>query len=123
METSDPIKGVAHVNNLLGPRGGLSHIKRPGHTHYGEQHDQCQQGGRQFVEDSPHISEEKKAWLKRWLLERLSRRGIGRAAEVSLTRLLGFTAEVSAELPDDLNLKVGQARGLVQLLRLEAAGR
>jgi len=34
--------------------------------------------------------------------------------------LLDFIAEVYAESPDDLNVKVCQARGVVQLLRLEA---
>jgi hypothetical protein len=34
--------------------------------------------------------------------------------------LLDFIAEVYAESPDDLNLKVCQVRGVVQLLRLEA---
>ena len=108
------------MNNLLCPRCGLSHIKRNGHTHYGEQNYQCQKCGRQFVEASQHLSEEKKALIKRLLLERLSLRGICRAAEVSLTWLLGFIAAVYAELPDDLNCRVGEARGVVQLLRLEA---
>jgi insertion element IS1 protein InsB len=39
---------------------------------------------------------------------------------VSLTWLLDFIAEVYAESPDDLNVKICQARGVVQLLRLEA---
>jgi hypothetical protein len=34
--------------------------------------------------------------------------------------LLDFIAEIYAESPDDLNVKVCQARGVVQLLRLEA---
>jgi hypothetical protein len=75
---------------------------------------------RQFVEDSQHISEEKKALIKRLRLERLSLRGVCRVAEVSLTWLLGFITEIYAELPDDLNVKVCEARGVVQLLRLEA---
>jgi len=56
-------------------------------------------------------------------LSRSGLRGICRAAEVSLTWLLGLIAEVYAELPDDLNVKVCEARGVAQLLRLEAAGR
>jgi len=108
------------VNNLLCPRCGLSHIKRNGHTHYGEQNYLCKKCNRQFVENSQHVSEEKKALIKRLLLERLSLRGICRATEVSLTWLLGFIAEVYADLPDDLNVKVCEARGVVQLLRLEA---
>ena len=108
------------MNNLLCPRCGLSHIKRNGHPSYGEQNYQSKRCGRQFVEDSQHVSEEKKALIKRLLLERLSLRGSCRAAEVSLTWLLGFIAEIYAELPDDLNVKIGEARGIVQLLRLEA---
>ena len=40
-------------------------------------------------------------------------------AEVSLTWLLSFIAEIYADLPDDLNVTKGEARGVVQL-RLEA---
>jgi len=98
----------------------LSHIKRNGHPHYGEQNYLCKSCRRQFVEDSQHVGEEKKALIKRLLLERLSLRGICRGAEVSLTWLLGFLAEIYAELPDDLNVQVWEARGVVQLLRLEA---
>jgi len=111
------------VNNLLCPRCGLSHIKRNGHTHYGEQNYLCKKCNRQFVENSQRVSEEEKALIQRLLLERLSLRGICRGAEVSLTWLLGFIAEVSAALPDDLNVQAWEARGVVQLLRLEAAGR
>jgi insertion element IS1 protein InsB len=98
----------------------LSHIKRNGHTYYGKQNYQCKQCRRQFVADSQHIGEEKRNLIKRLLLERLSLRGICRSAEISLTWLLGFIAEIYAELPDHLNLKVRAARGLVQLWRLEA---
>jgi insertion element IS1 protein InsB len=56
--------------------------------------------------------------IKVLLLERLSLRGICRVTGVSLTWLLDFIAEVYAESPDDLNVKVCQARGAVQLLRL-----
>ena len=108
------------MNNLLCPRCGLSHIKRSGHTHYGQQNYLCKKRNRQFVENSQLVSEEKKALVKRLPLERLSLRGICRGSEVSLTWLLGFIAEVYADLPDDLNLKVCEARGVVQLLRLEA---
>ncbi|MEP7336741.1 MAG: IS1 family transposase [Acidobacteriota bacterium] len=97
----------------------FSHIKRNGHTHYGEQNYLCKKCGRQFVQDLQHISEEKKALIKRLLLERLSLCGICRATEVSLTWLLGFIAEVYADLPADLNVKVCEANS-VQLLRLEA---
>src|SRR5215813_11518484 len=124
METSEiPFPGLALVNNLLCPRCGLSRLKRNGHTSYGGQNSQRQQWGRQFVADSRRIGDERKALIRRLPLGRLSLRGICRAAQVSLTGLLGFLAEVDAELPDDLNVKVRAARGVVQLLRLEAAGR
>jgi insertion element IS1 protein InsB len=108
------------MNNLRCPQCGLSHIKRNGYTHYGKQHYRCKDCDRQFVEDSQHIGEEVKDLIKVLLLERLSLRGICRVTRVSLTWLLDFIAEVYAELPDDLNVKACQARGVVQLLRLEA---
>ena len=58
--------------------------------------------------------------IKRVLLERLSLGGVCRAVEVSLTWLLRFITEIYAESPEDLNVKVCETRGLVQLLRLEA---
>jgi hypothetical protein len=54
----------------------------------------------------------------------LNRRTIGPARRLLRRRsqpgLLGFIAEAYAGLPDDLNVKVCEARGVVQLLRLEA---
>src|SRR6266545_1530068 len=108
------------MNNLSCPQCGLSHIKRNGYTHYGKQNYRCKDCDRQFVEDSQHIGEEEKDLIKVLLLERLSLRGIRRVTGVSLTWLLDFIAEIYAESPDDFNVKVCQARGVVQLLRLEA---
>jgi insertion element IS1 protein InsB len=108
------------MNNFRCPQCGLSHIKRNGYTHYGKQNYRCKDCDRQFVEDSQHIGEEMKDLIKVLLLERLSLRGICRVTPVSLTWLLDFIAEVYAESPDDLNAKVCQARGVIQLLRLEA---
>ena len=108
------------MNNLRCPQCGLSHIKRNGYTHYGKQNYRCKDCDRQFVEDSQHIGEEVKDLIKVLLLERLSLRGICRVTRVSLTWLLDFIAEVYEESPDDLNVKVCQALGVVQLLRLEA---
>jgi hypothetical protein len=88
--------------------------------YYGKQNYPCKDCDRQFVEDSQRIGEEVKDLIKVLLLERLSLRGICRVTEVSLTRLLDFIAEVYAESPDDLNVRVCQARGVVQVLRLEA---
>lgn len=111
------------MNNLHCPQCGLSHIKRNGHTSYGKQNYQCQACGRQFVEDSQEVSDEKKELIRRLLLERLSLRGICRCTKVSLTWLLGFIAEIYAALPDHLNLKIGQSRGAIQLLRHGSRGR
>jgi insertion element IS1 protein InsB len=108
------------MTNLRCPQCGLSHIKRNGYTHYGKQNYPCKDCDRQFVEDSQRIGEEVKNLIKVLLLERLSLRGICRVTRVSLTWLLDFIAKVYAESPDDLNVRVCQARGVVQLLRLEA---
>ena len=108
------------MHKLRCPQCGLSHIKRNGLTHYEKQNYRCKDCDRQFVEDSQHINEEVKDLIKVLLLERLSLRGICRVTGVSLTWLLDFIAEFYAESPDDLNVKVCQARGVVQLLRLEA---
>jgi IS1 family transposase len=75
--------------------------------------------GSQFVADSQRISSEKKALIKRLLLERLSLRGICRAVGVSLSWLLQFIAELYEALPEDLNLINHSQRGPVRLLRLE----
>src|SRR5215813_13479069 len=88
------------MNNLRCPLCGLSHIKRNGYTHYGKKNYRCKDCDRQFVEDSQHIGEEVKDLIK--------------------VLLLDFIAEVYAQSPDDLNVKICQARGVVQLLRLEA---
>jgi hypothetical protein len=98
----------------------LSHIKRNGYTHYGRQNYRCKDCDRQFVEDSQLIGEEVKDLIKALLLERLSLRGICRVTRVSLTWLPDFIVEVYSESPDDLNVKICQARGVVQLLRLGA---
>ena len=96
---------------------------RNGYTYYGAQNYECKNCGRQCLADSQPSGEEKKALLKRLLLARLSLDGIRRAAELSLTWWLGFSAEVYAELPDKVNVEVCHARGLVQLWGREAAGR
>ena len=108
------------MNYLRCPQCGVSHIKRNGYTHYGKQNYRCKDCDRQFVENSQRIGEEMKDLIKVLLLERLSLRGICRVTGVSLTWLHDFIAEVYAESPDDLNVKVCQACGVVQLLRLEA---
>jgi insertion element IS1 protein InsB len=109
------------MNNLGCPQCGLSHSKRNGHTHYGKQNHQCLNCGRQFVEDSQRITEQKRQMIKRLLLERLSLLGICRVMNISLRWLLSFIAEIYESLPDDLNLRLPLSpTGQVKLLRLEA---
>lgn len=109
------------MNKLHCPRCGLSHIKRNGFTHYGNQNYRCKDCDRQFVEDSQHIGEELKDLIEVLLLERLSLRGICRVTGVSLTWLLHFITELYCALPNDLNVTLSQARkSAIRLVRLEA---
>jgi IS1 family transposase len=109
------------MNNLRCPRCGVSHIKKNGHTSYGKQNHRCLECGRQFVEHSQRIEEGERAMIRRLLLERVALLGICRVMDVSLRWLLDFVAELYAELPDDLNVRVPARRGRrVALRRLEA---
>jgi insertion element IS1 protein InsB len=109
------------MNNLHCPRCGLSHIKRNGHTSYGEQNYQCLECRREFVADSQHIGEETRQLIRRLLLERLSLGGICRVTGVSLRWLLDFISALYETLPADLNVQLPEtAPGRVQCLRLEA---
>lgn len=109
------------MNNLNCPGCGLSQIKRNGHTHYGEQNYRCKNCGRQFVENSQHISEAERDLIRQLLLERLSLLGICRVMKVSLRWLLTFIGEVYDCLPKDLNVELPhRTSGQVELLRLEA---
>ena len=59
--------------------------------------------GRQFVEQSQRVSEEKKELINKLLLERIPLRGICRVIGVSLTWLLGYIVEIYKQLPENLN--------------------
>lgn len=90
-----------------------SKIKKNGHTHYGKQNYQCLECSRQFVEQSQHVSKEKKELINRLLLERIPLRGICRVIGVSLTWLLGYIMTVYQDLPDNLNAEeVGDYNGV-----------
>ena len=108
------------MNKLLCPQCGVSHIKRNGHTANGKQKYQCKECPRQCVENSQPVRAEKRELSRRLLLERLSLRGICRVMAVSMPWLLGFMAEVYAELPAALNVQAQAATGVVQVLQLEA---
>ncbi|MFN0119617.1 MAG: IS1 family transposase [Blastocatellia bacterium] len=103
------------------PQCGLSHIKKNGHTSYGEQNYACLNKSckRQFIEDAHHISEETKKRVRRLLLERISLLGICRVMDVSLSWLLRYCAELYRQLPDDLNAQYYQGSGDVQLFHLD----
>jgi insertion element IS1 protein InsB len=108
------------MNNRCCPRCGLSHIKKNGPTHYGKQNYRCRDCGRQFVQDSQRISDDKRQLIKKLLLERLSLRGICRSLNISLQWLLAFIAEVYEQLPDDLYARQSSPERTVHLLRLQA---
>lgn len=95
---------------------------RNGFNHHGDQNHRCLDCKRQFVLD-PHnkiISEETKSLIRRLLLEKLSLRGICRAAEVSQPWLLNFIKQEYEGAPRDLNVRVPpESTGLI-LERLEA---
>jgi insertion element IS1 protein InsB len=105
----------------LCPDCGSTHVKRNGHTHYGEQNYRCKSCGRQFVEESQHIQEAERDIIRRLLLERLSLSGICRVMGVSLRWLLRYIAGIYKDLPDDLGVKLlGTNKGGVQLYRWAA---
>jgi insertion element IS1 protein InsB len=108
------------MNNLRCPQCGLSHIKKNGHTYYGEQNYQCLDCRRQFVAETQRVSEATKELARKLLLERLSLRGICRVLDVSLGWLLSFFVELYEQLPADLNLQLYEGRRNVQVFRLEA---
>jgi IS1 family transposase len=108
------------MHSLSCPRGGLSHTKKNGHTHYHKQNYRCLGCGRQFVRDSQRVGDETRALVQRLLLERLSLRGICRVTGLSLTWLLQFIASLYAQLPDGLYVAPTPPRRRVNLLRLEA---
>ena len=77
---------------------------------------------RQFVLNPQNkiISEKTKGLVRRLLLERLSLRGICRAAEVSQAWLLNFIKQEYDQVPRDLNIRLpAESTGLV-LERIEA---
>ena len=82
-------------------------IVKNGSTHYGRQNHKCRDCGRQFVFPNHHfISDEKRALIRRALLERLTLRGICRIFKVSLTWLLEYMIKVYEQTPADLGLNI-----------------
>ncbi len=93
---------------LICPNCCATAIKKNGHIHNGKQNHQCLSCGRQFVIDPQNkvISEEKQAFIRQALLERVSLEGVCRIFNVSMPWLLQFINEIIEELPEDLNATV-----------------
>lgn len=106
------------------PECGSTHYKKNGHIHNGKQNYQCKRCGREFVlnPEPVIISAEKRELIKKLLLERVSLRGICRAAGVSLKWLLEFVTETYDQLPDHLNIREVENKKdvVIQILECEA---
>jgi transposase-like protein len=76
--------------------------------HNGKQNHLCRDCGRQFVDCFKQylITDDTRSLIERLLLERLSLRGICRAAGVRLKWLLGFIMNCFEAWPDHLNIQV-----------------
>jgi transposase-like protein len=91
--------------------GSLQTIKN-GSTHNGKPKCQCNQCGRQFVLNPSQktVSEETKQLMGRFLLERLSLRGIERATVVSCSWLQNYVNDKFAAVPSQVSVSE-KARG------------
>jgi IS1 family transposase len=103
------------------PRCQSPQYKKNGHIHNGKQNHQCKDCGRQFVDGFEQylVSDETCDLIERLLLERLSLRGICRAAKVGLKWLLGFMVTCFEALPDHLNVQPISCNQDVMIQRLE----
>jgi IS1 family transposase/DNA-directed RNA polymerase subunit RPC12/RpoP len=93
-----------------------------GINQHGDQNHKCLECNRQFVLDPQNavITQETKALVRRLLLERLSLKGICRAAQVSEAWLLGFIKQEYANAARDLEVQPPpKAKGLI-FKRIEA---
>ena len=104
------------------PSCGSNAFKKNGINQHGDQNHKCLVCHRQFVLEPQNkiISDETKSLVRRLLLEKLSLRGICRAAQVSQPWLLNFIQQEYAQVPQNLNVRVPpESTGLI-LERLEA---
>jgi insertion element IS1 protein InsB len=103
------------------PRCQSPKFKKNGHIHNGKQNHHCHDCGRQFVESFEQylISDDRRALIKRLLLERISLRGICRAVGVSLKWLLGFLVQCFEALPDHLHVQPVTCTQNVMIQRLD----
>src|SRR5262249_1121169 len=104
------------------PQCGSQFYKRNGHIHTGKQNHRCKVCGRAFVLlfEKHIITEGQRTLIERLLLERISLRGICRAAGVGLRWLLQFMVDRFAAAPDHLNVQPTTGTQSVILHRLEA---
>ncbi len=106
------------------PQGGSRQYKRNGHIHTGKQNHRCKTCGRAFVlvAENHIITDEQRALVERLLLERISLRGICRAAGVGLRWLLHFMVERFQAAPEHLHVEhtAGGQRVLLYQLKAEA---
>jgi transposase-like protein len=103
------------------PRCESSKYKKNGHIHNGKQNHHCHDCGRQFVQcfEQYLIAEEKRGLIERLLVERISLRGICRAAGVNLKWLLGFLVQCCEALPNHLHVQPVSCQQNVMIQRLE----
>jgi len=110
------------------PRCNNTQIVKNGMTHYGKQNHKCKHCHRQFVIGSEQwfISEEKKKYIHRLLLERISLWGICRTVQVSMTWLMVYVVTLYKQTPEDLcfhfkeKRKLLKGRVYVRLLEVES---
>jgi insertion element IS1 protein InsB len=104
------------------PGCGSAQFKKNGHIHSGKQNHRCRVCGRQFVTNAEEriIADEQRTLIEHLLCERISLRGICRAAGVSLTWLLHFMVERFAACPDHLHVQLPASPTDVVLRQLEA---
>jgi insertion element IS1 protein InsB len=95
-------------NQIHCPRCISANVKNNGLFCSQKQGYKCKDCRKKFTPDGKQwfISQEKQAYIKGLLLERLSLRGICRVMQVSMTWLMAFIQEIYAQLPDDLYCKI-----------------
>ena len=103
------------------PRCKSAEYKKNGHIHNGKQNHHCHDCGRQFVQCFAQylIADEKRALIKRLLVERISLRGMCRAVGVTLKWLLSFLVQCFEALPDHLHVRPISCQHDVLIQRLE----
>jgi insertion element IS1 protein InsB len=104
------------------PGCGSIQFKKNGHIHSGKQNHQCKACRRQFVASAEDriIADEQRTLIEHLLRERISLRGICRAAGVSLTWLLRFMVERFAACPEHLHVQLPVSPTDVVIRQLEA---